>query len=501
MPIHDALLERVLKSPRLPSLPTVAIEIIELVQKDEVGMDEISDRIRMDSALSSKILKTVNSTLYSQSGTISSINQAVVVLGLNSVKTLALGFSLVGELKSEGGEGFDHIKFWKQSLFSATTAKIICEMVGIVQAEEVFMAALLQDIGMLVLQEVLGSEYGAILTQAKGDHEQLLKLERQSLNGDHAEIGGALAESWGLPPVLVEPIRYHETPNDAPVSVRQLARAVAAGKYCAALLTDPDEVRHSKACMDCLREWFGMEPERCRDVLDSAHEQATEVKHLFELPTGDLGKPEEIMRRAQQAMETVALQNAERAKVLEEANRSLALEINRDALTGVSNRRALDEKIVEQFAKANMVSPLCVMFMDIDHFKKFNDEHGHAKGDEVLVAFAKQLEQSLGDRGVVYRYGGEEFALLLPASGLYASSSIAEQIRSDVERKVRLRDADGQELMITTSIGVAIHDGRHFRSADQLVRFADRGVYAAKEDGRNCVRVFVPKTDFSASAA
>ena len=159
------------------------MKIIDLVQQDEVNMDEIADTIKHDPALSTKILKTVNSSFYGQPKTISSINQALIVLGLNSVKTLALGFSLVGNLTDAGGEGLDHTHYWKRSLFSATAAKQVCELANIVQAEEVFMAALLQDVGMLALGQVLGSAYSHLLQLAGEDHCKLAGLERDALAG------------------------------------------------------------------------------------------------------------------------------------------------------------------------------------------------------------------------------------------------------------------------------------------------------------------------------
>ena len=115
--MNQELLERILKSPRLPSLPAIALEVIDLVQQQDVDIKQIANTIQHDPALSTKILKTVNSSFYGQAHSISTISHALVVLGLNSVKTLALGFTLVNNLADEQTGSFDHLTFWKRSLY------------------------------------------------------------------------------------------------------------------------------------------------------------------------------------------------------------------------------------------------------------------------------------------------------------------------------------------------------------------------------------------------
>ena len=161
--MSNPLLDRVLQSPRLPSLPSIAIEVIDLVQQQDVNIKQIAHTIQHDPALSTKILKTVNSSFYGQSHSISTISHALVILGLNSVKTLALGFSLVANLKDSGGEGFDHIQFWKRCLYTAVAARTLAKQFGLVQQEEAFLGGLLQDMGMLALNQTINVEYQEVL--------------------------------------------------------------------------------------------------------------------------------------------------------------------------------------------------------------------------------------------------------------------------------------------------------------------------------------------------
>lgn len=507
--MNEQLLERVLKSPRLPSLPTIALEVIELVQQKNVDIKQIADTIKMDPALSSKILKTVNSSFYGQAYSISTISHALVVLGLNSVKTLALGFSLVNNLADQGGDGFDHMEFWKRSLFTATASKALAQKAGVLQQEEAFLGGLLQDLGMLTMNQTLGNEYNTLIAKSIGSHANLLECEINDLDLPHTEVGAKLAESWSLPALLCGAIRFHHTPDEAGVDVRQVVQCVALGNFVADVFVLP-EAESGQALEhynDKAFEWCGIPAEECEELLKDIHKQTKEMQRLFDLPTGGLGNVNEILDTARDAMLNLSMQAQqessqlqEQATALEEENKELEDKAYTDQLTGSSNRRAFDEYIEEQFQASTEEAPLSILFMDIDKFKVFNDTHGHAIGDEVLVKFAQTLEVAVGDNGRVFRYGGEEYAVVSPATDRVAAARLAEHVRKTVEGDCKITKDDGAVLGVTCSIGVACHESNTFSSADILIKASDKGVYAAKEGGRNCVRVFAPRVKKSAAA-
>src|SRR5215217_5290430 len=118
--MNDQLLSRIRQCPTLPSLPTIAMDVLDLAQREEVDIAEIALIISKDPALASKILRTVNSSFYGRSQSISQVSQALVILGLQSVKTLVLGFSLVGNLQKDKAKGFKHLDYWKRSIYAAT---------------------------------------------------------------------------------------------------------------------------------------------------------------------------------------------------------------------------------------------------------------------------------------------------------------------------------------------------------------------------------------------
>jgi HD-like signal output (HDOD) protein len=208
--MKETLLQRVKECPNLPSLPTVAMQVLELAKKSDVDIAEIARFISKDPALSGKLLKTVNSSFYGRGQHVSTISHALVILGLQSVKTLVLGFSLVSNLTR--GKGMEHLAYWRRSIYSATAARIVAAKANLVQQEEAFLVALLMDVGLLVLDQVLGEVYGEIHGKI-ASHDELAGAEMAALGATHAQVGGFLAEQWKLPPILSLPIEFHHDPT------------------------------------------------------------------------------------------------------------------------------------------------------------------------------------------------------------------------------------------------------------------------------------------------
>jgi len=492
--MNQELLEQVLDCPRLPSLPTIAIEVIDLCRRQDINIKQIAGLLSNDPALSSKILRTVNSSYYGLSQSVSTISHAIVILGLNSVKTLALGFSLISTFKEQDGEGgFDMIRFWQRCLYAAVGARTISQAAGSMQHEEAFLGGLLQDVGVMALIQTLDAEYLPLIEEVDGDHHRLWKLERQRLGADHAEIGARLAEAWKLPPILVAPVRFHEQPDKAPGDLTDLVRAVTVGSLAADVF-----IHEQPSIVDQyfvkLRQWFGFDQNRGEQLLDTIGEATRSMARLFDLQAQPVRNAPDILAQANETLLQLSLQTQQNARQLEDQNRELKEEARRDPLTGLANRGRFDRFVEEQFSGAlAQGSSLGLIFADADHFKAVNDTHGHQTGDQVLIQLADLLRREVGDRGMVARYGGEEFALVLPGVDLRETARLAERIRLAVESTAIACD-EGLALRATMSLGVAaLEGGRGFERAVQVVAAADKAVYAAKHAGRNCVRVFVPR--------
>ncbi len=176
---------------------------------------------------------------------------------------------------------------------------------------------------------------------------------------------------------------------------------------------------------------------------------------------------------------------AERTRELEAAMVSIRKLSDTDTLTGCYNRRLFDKRIIEEIRRTERHQhPLSLLFADIDFFKKINDRFGHACGDQALVVFSQALKKELREHiDWVVRYGGEEFLLILPETDLEHAISVAERIRTLVEKQEL--SLDGRHLSMTASFGVAQY--RPDESADDWVNRADHALYRAKQTGRNRV--------------
>ena len=167
-----------------------------------------------------------------------------------------------------------------------------------------------------------------------------------------------------------------------------------------------------------------------------------------------------------------------------------------DSLTGLRNRRFFDERLHEEFGRAQRYSdPVSLIMLDLDHFKRVNDRYGHQTGDLVLRESAELIRASLRDPDIPARYGGEEFAVILPKTHVQGALAVAERVwRAIGSRVFRHGLAEGAapaaEVRITVSIGVAFFPSKDITTAPLLVKYADEALYQAKRSGRNSICLY-----------
>ncbi|GAB3345136.1 diguanylate cyclase [Chromohalobacter beijerinckii] len=209
-------------------------------------------------------------------------------------------------------------------------------------------------------------------------------------------------------------------------------------------------------------------------------EEPVGVLHLHlasALDEADNGDPQaEFALGAAEDM-ALSLSNVRLREQLEEAS-------IRDALTGLYNRRFLDDTLTRELARAERQSaPLSVLMLDIDHFKPINDDHGHAFGDRALIEVADLLSDNVRRGDIVCRYGGEEFVIIMPGAGLAAARQRGEHLRQEVAT-LDIDLDDGTPLHLTVSLGLACYP-QHGEHAETLLHHADMALYGAKQGGRN----------------
>jgi diguanylate cyclase (GGDEF)-like protein len=480
-----------------PSPAGVAAQVIDLANDSKADFARIAQVIGQDPALSIKVLRTANSAFYGGRRKSQNLPQAIMVLGLNATLTIALGFSLMRTFERDTKQGIDYPCFWRRALLSATAARALAEVKHLPDAEEMFLAALLQDIGILAIDRSHEDFYRG-LPQSAGHHE-LSAFERARLGCDHAEVGAWLLRSWNIPALLCDAVEAsHQLP---PLSLQADREAFTEGVALSGVLAD-GLTRGEDGAPPCPLSEPETEPSlldeiALGEIVAKLKERVPETEVLFGQEIMAPWELDALMGRAREALLMRNLDTLKRFEDLADAYCDLSArteELTRvaalDSLTNVFNRRYFEEQLQALFAEACASDwPLSLLFADLDRFKQVNDAHGHQAGDDVLRTVADFLKGQLRDGDLLARYGGEEFVVLLPGVNSKDASRVAGRIATMF--RARPHPVGARRVWITLSIGVATRDAEHpFADAMELLQAADRAVYAAKHRGRNRVVTF-----------
>jgi HD-like signal output (HDOD) protein len=203
----------------LPTLPTVIAKMLELVDNPKTSASSLSNLIMRDQVLTAKILKMANSSFYAFPRQIATVKLALVVLGFENVKEMALSLSVLNSFKGENNKHFDTSMFWQHSVSVGACTRMLARETCYRLAGEAFVAGLLHDIGKVVLNQYLPKEFAEIQTLIFEGGVPCDRAETEILGVTHAEVGAWLAERWNLPVILVEAIRYPPQRGTAPAGL------------------------------------------------------------------------------------------------------------------------------------------------------------------------------------------------------------------------------------------------------------------------------------------
>lgn len=484
--------------PSLPTLSSVAMRIVELGRDPEANVATVASVLSQDPALASRILRVSNSPLYAKRRSCDNLHQAVAVIGLNSALTLGLSFSLADQLRGPSVSAGALEAVWRRALIAATACRCLGEILGRRDLEELFLAGLLQDVGVLALEAALPERYGQLLG-AQADHNELVRREHDTLGTDHADAGAWLMRYWSLPEYLATAALGSHDPEavDSAESLRPCVFCVALSGRVADLFLAHGGTEATEALGEQANRWLGLGGSELEGLLGRVAERMPHLERLFETDimsprraTGIVDEAREVLAvRHLQLISEVAEQHR-RASELERNSRAWRETASRDALTGLYNRRYLDERLESEFAMAREHGwPLAVGFLDLDYFKAVNDRHGHAVGDSVLVRVGEVLADHLRSGDCLARYGGEEFVVVLPGTGAPNAAQVFDRLLTALEQLAHT-DEQGATFGVTASVGVAVQEGGEevAESVADLLRAADRALYDAKRAGRNCLR-------------
>ncbi|MFZ0614286.1 MAG: GGDEF domain-containing protein [Desulfobacterales bacterium] len=472
---------------KLPTLPGVAIKILETVQDQKRGLKELAEILSTDPPLSAEVLRLINSPYYGFNTRITSVQHAVKLLGATTVKNLALSFSVVKSFKNSSLERFDYTQFWKDSLFSAVAMKSMARKISRQAADDAFFLGLLHNIGLLTLNQCMPDQYCLVLAEMKKNQFSYHDAEQQVLGFTHMDIGGLLVKKWGLPDNFYLPIEHHHFPaelkNGSP-EILQMTHLL----HLTALLIDfvnlPDKAYQLGLIEHFVTEYGLGEHFQLEPLLHEVGELTAAVFPVFEIKIDSETHYIEMIEAARK--ELIHLSSDFLNRLIEQNKRIEILNerATHDGLTKLTNYQRFQEVLDEEMYRANRYRfPLTLLMVDLDHFKKVNDTFGHLAGDHILRETSELIRKSLRKSDIAARYGGEEFALLLPETPQEGAYILAERLREKLAAK---SFAYGDHtIFVTMSVGIAAYAPKTDSSNADLIKKADTALYRAKDQGRN----------------
>ncbi|MFT5286734.1 MAG: two-component system cell cycle response regulator [Planctomycetota bacterium] len=497
----DELPIAIASADNLPSIPGVAVEILRLSRDEEAGLDDYADAITLDPALSAKLLKHSNSSLFSMSHEVTNLRQATMVLGMKTIQLMSLSFSLTKGIAEKQTDGvFDFDEYWSRSLIAGVAGRGFCRLFNLSFGDEAFMCGLLSNIGQLVMNQCIPDNYAEVLE--KCDHWPTNEDEEAILGYSHSALGGVLLKNWELPDLICDVIGNLHDPSGLPADslepTRELVEIMHLATHVVSVLRDEDKGDSLSKLLEATGE-RGLPPEEVTAFLVSLESDVKETAGLFDLTVKSREDHADIVDAARQQMMAISLgtaatlQQTERREAhLRTENRVLAQQASTDKLTGIANRAGFDavmEKEVASRTGQERSNSMGLLIIDVDKFKNFNDVHGHQAGDEVLKVVGRILSKLTRESDLSARYGGEEFAIVVAQTTPFALKCYADRVRTEI---ASTQLPIGEEILsITVSIGgVCMERATDVQSTiPAMIKIADDHLYQCKENGRNCCSI------------
>lgn len=383
----------------LPSLPAIALRIIEASKDPDITLHDVSAIISSDPAISVKLLKIANSPLYSQRRSLNNLREALTLLGFNASLTIALSFSL---LRSFGDANKDQENYWKRSILSASIARLLGARLHVAKLEDLFLASLLQDIGILVIQCLNNSPYPGTEDNSLKHHERTL-LEKETFGIDHTIVGAWLLESWDLPEYLINSVLFSHSLNRNKLEKNNTDSffhfCINLSGNLADIWLDDNPGKLLNSLIDVMKKVLDVSDNEFNHLIIEIDDLLPEISKMFEI---DFIGSIERNRVVDEARELLLERSISAIKKSEDDRRYIDSITDRveqiekasrlDHLTKIFNRQYIDKLLEEEYEEANINRwPLSLAFIDIDNFKLINDTHGHLAGDKILKSISDFL--------------------------------------------------------------------------------------------------------------
>ncbi|NNG01579.1 MAG: GGDEF domain-containing protein [Desulfobacteraceae bacterium] len=487
-----------LESIALPTPPVIGVKILEAVKSENQSSEGLARIISSDPALTVKILQVANSSFYALPTKVDSIPKAITVLGTNTLKNIALSFVIAKEFNGDDDDGFKFNFFWRRSITAAAGAECLASMLDL-NIEDLFAAALLQDIGIVIMYLLDKGKWVGALEDKKKDRIPSCEAEQRHFGFDHQQLGAQTLEAWGLSENIHLPIRYHHCVDDPPATHGTQAHLLMLSDMISSVYHGSHSEEKIEEIKKHLATSHGIDPMQVVEMVDTVAAKSIEIMSLFDIPEKDMKPFSQILQEANAELGRLnmsyeqllkeyrqAKEKAERlAADLQKANDKLQDLAYKDGLTGLNNHRQFQELMDKELSRSiRYKRPFSLILFDLDHFKKINDTYGHPAGDFVLKKVSRVLGEAIRASDTASRYGGEEFAMILPETDLKGAAILCERVRKSIaDQKMTTGDVD---IRVTVSCGFTSYNTDFPKTTKaELIAAADKALYNSKRSGRN----------------
>jgi len=483
---------------KLPSMPAVAIRILEAVKKNDSSYDELARIISSDPALTARTLNIANSSFYRLPQKVSTIEKAIAILGINTLKNIALSFIISKELRGNGNGAFDFNLFWKRAVTAAIAADLTSILIND-KRDDGFVSGLLQDIGVIIMYLSRSEDYLTVIDEKKTSDLSIETIEKLIFGFDHQELGSEVLKTWGFPESIYGPIRYHHKQKKLPAEYETRVHTIFISDRISAVYHGSNSTEKITAIKEFLGNNYRVKERDIEDLIDSVAKKSIEIFSMFEIDPQEMKPYSQILQEANEELGKLNLsyeqliiqlreeksRTASLANDLKNKNKKLREMVLRDGLTGLYNHKYFQDAMDQELTRSiRHRRPFSLIFFDLDHFKKINDSYGHRTGDIVLQKISALVQKMLRENDIFARYGGEEFAVILPETALKGGAVLAERIRRAVEQLEI--SVDNVKLKAAISLGLTsfMPGGKVSRKAE-ILDAADKALYNSKNSGRN----------------
>jgi HD-like signal output (HDOD) protein/GGDEF domain-containing protein len=442
--VSEKLLAQVLREDAVPSIPAFACKVIELCGREDASLQEVVLLIQNDAACSARLLRLANSPLFGIGRSVDTLQQAVSVLGLSTVRMITVATALVSGLQNYS-RGLDLRRLWMGALVCSMAARRLAEGHPGVSTDEAFVGGLLQDLGIYQLHAALKGRYETLQANATADDGDLARRERDELGLTHAQVSAALLKEWSFPTSLIQGIENHEEINEpAPGGAAELAVILHVAEGYRRVFEAP----HRRRVAELLR--------RSRVLLGVDEQVTVENLSFIERTAYDVAQALEVQ------VDRAALQRA----------RLQATETLMHLMLGLQSSPPVESEVRRSLA---------VLRLSVDRLPSLEERLGARLAEELLQAAHCTIQQLVREHDLVLRWQDRGLLVLAPDCSPALGETLGRSLLDELRRR-SLHTAEG-EFDVTLSIGLAAHPQASGPTLSKLLAAAEKQRALAEQRG------------------